>query len=111
MFTFNREKVKVRGKAVALYTLSAILCLMAALIYIYPSIRVTGLMYEYFNHKKTLAGLKDINKKMNLEISALRSYDFIERRAVVDLGYVFPSHGQVVIIVKKTGRSIENTWR
>ncbi len=111
MFTFNREKVQVRGKAVALYTLSAILCLTASIIYIYPSIRVTGLMYEYFNHKKTLAGLKDINKKMNLEISALRSYDFIERRAVVDLGYVFPSQGQVVIVVKKTGRLARDAGR
>jgi len=101
MFTFNREKVKVRAKDVALYALSVVLCLTASLIYIYPSIGVTALMYEYFNHKKTLGQLRELNKKMNLEISSLRSYDFIERRAVMDLGYVFPAPGQIVIIAKK----------
>lgn len=101
MFTFARDKAPIRSKTIAVFIASGGLCLVAALIYIYPSIRVTGLMYEYFDHKKTLSGIAELNKKMNLEISALRSYDFIERRAVMDFGYVFPDPGQVVIIRKK----------
>lgn len=101
MFTFGREKVRLQAKAMALYAISVIFLLVSAIVYIYPSIRVTNLMYEYSDHLKTLSELKELNTKIKLEISSLRSYDFIEKRAVEELGFVFPAVDQVVIIAKK----------
>jgi cell division protein FtsB len=77
------------------------LILLAMLFYIYPSISSTSLMYEYSSVTRDLSDIKELNKKMRLELSTLRSYDFIEKRAVNDLGFVFPAQGQVVIIAKK----------
>ncbi len=75
--------------------------MLAMLFYIYPSIRAISLMYEYSEATGRLLELKELNKKMKLEASTLRSYDFIEKRAMNDLGFVFPDPGQVVIIAKK----------
>ena len=101
MFTFGREKVEFEARTVLVYAIVVALCLMGTLVYIYPSIRSTALMYEYSDRLKTLSELKELNKKIKLEISALRSYDFIEKRAVRDLGFMFPAPEQVVIIAKK----------
>jgi len=86
---------------IAPYALSTLLCVAATLIYVYPSIRATSLMYEYSARLKSYGDLKEMNKKLKLELSSRRSFDFIESRAVNDLGYVFPAQGQVVIIAKK----------
>lgn len=101
MFTFSREKARFEAWVVMTYSAVVALCLVATLIYIYPSIRSTALMYEYSDRLRTLKKLKEFNKKMKLEISALRSYDFIEERAVNELGFQFPASGQVVIVAKK----------
>lgn len=101
MFTFGREKARIRRRTIALYAVSMMLCLVAALIYVYPSIQSTNLMYDYSDRMRKLEALKDLNKKMKLELSSLRSYDYIEKKAVERLGYVFPEPEQVVIIAKK----------
>lgn len=101
MFTYGRDKAHVSGMTVAHYVMSVVLLMLALLFYIYPSIRVTSLMYEYSKASRSLAQLKELNKKMKLELSTLSSYDFIEKRAMNDLGFVFPAQGQVVIIAKK----------
>ncbi len=101
MFTYGREKERIGAKNIACLAVSMIMCLLAMLIYIYPSIRATSLMYEYSTLLGELEELKELNKKMKLEVSTLRSYDFTEKRAMNDLGYVLPAPGQVVIIAKK----------
>ena len=101
MFTYGRDKANLSGRTVAHYVLSALLILLAMLFYIYPSISSTSLMYEYSKVTRQLSERKELNKKMKLELSTLRSYDFIEKRAMNDLGFVFPAQGQVVIIAKK----------
>jgi len=101
MFTYGREKAPVCPRCVGMYAVSVFLCLLATLVYIYPSIRATSLMYEYANVLKRLTELRELNKKMKLEVSTLRSYDFIEKRAVEKLGFVSPAPGQVVIVAKK----------
>ncbi|VAX18078.1 hypothetical protein MNBD_NITROSPINAE04-1421 [hydrothermal vent metagenome] len=101
LFTFGREKARVGVKTVALYAISVALCLLATLIYIYPSIQATNLMYKYSGKLKTLSELNELNKKIKLEISSLASYDLIEKRAVEELGFIFPATNQVVIIAKK----------
>ncbi|MBI4665896.1 MAG: hypothetical protein HY751_05720 [Nitrospinae bacterium] len=89
------------AKVLALYVLSGVLFVTATLIYVYPSIRATALMYEYSANLKKLADLRELNKKMKLEVSSRRSFDLIENRAVRELGYVFPTRDQVVIIAKR----------
>lgn len=88
-------------KNIAVYGVSAALCFAATLIYAYPSIKATTMMYEYSGRLKSLAEIKELNKKMKLELSTRRSYDFVEERAVRDLGFVFPSQGQVAIVAKR----------
>ncbi len=85
----------------AFYAISVFFLLVSAIVYIYPSICVTNLMYEYSGQLKTLSEVRELNTKMKLEIAALRSYDFIEKRAVEKLGFVFPAPDQVVIIAKR----------
>lgn len=97
----ENEKNNARLKNIAVYGVSAALCFVATLIYAYPSIKATTLMYEYSGRVKNLAEIKDLNKKMKLELSTRRSYDFVEERAVRDLGFVFPSQGQVAIVAKR----------
>ncbi|MGK7345074.1 MAG: cell division protein FtsL [Candidatus Nitrospinota bacterium M3_3B_026] len=101
MFTFGREKAGFQPRTVAVYTVVVVLVLSSMLVYIYPSIRAMSLMYEYSEKLKTLSELKELNKKLKLEISALRSYDFIEKTAVEELGFVFPAPDQVVIVAKE----------
>jgi len=101
MFTYGRQKERIGAKNIVCLAASTAICLLAMLIYIYPSIRATSLMYEYSTSLKELEELKELNKKMKLEVSTLRSYDFTEKRAMNDLGYVLPAPGQVVIIAKK----------
>jgi hypothetical protein len=95
------EKNNARLKNIAVYGVSAALCFAATLIYAYPSIRTTTMMYEYSGRLKLLAEIKELNKKMKLELSTRRSYDFVEERAVKDLGFIFPSQGQVAIVAKR----------
>lgn len=101
MFTYGREKARLGSAAVAQYAVSVVLLMSAMLIYIYPSIRSTSLMYEYSRKFNELTELRELEKKVRLELSTLRSYDFIEKKAVEELGFVQPSPGQVVIIAKK----------
>ncbi len=101
MPTFEREKARLNRSAIAVWSIAGIVFLLSSLSYIYPSIRATSLMYEYSHRVKRLDDLKELNKKLTLEAAALRSYDYIEGRAVTDLGFVFPKQEQVVIIAKK----------
>jgi hypothetical protein len=97
----KKGKNNARLKDIAVYGVSAALCFAATLIYAYPSIKATTMMYEYSGRLKSLAEIKELNKKMKLELSTRRSYDFVEERAVRDLGFVFPSQGQVAIVAKR----------
>lgn len=95
------EKNNARLKNIAVYAVSAALCFTATLIYAYPSIKATTLMYEYSGRLKSLAEAKDHNKKLKLELLTRRSFDFVEERAAKDMGFVFPSQGQVAIVAKR----------
>lgn len=97
----EKEKQTARLKNMAIYGVSGVLCFSATLIYAYPSIKSTALMYEYSSKLKALEEQKEFNKKVKLEISSRRSYDFIEERAVKELGFVFPSQEQVAIVAKR----------
>ncbi len=101
MFTYSREKAHLSKSALFQCVAAGALLLLSMLIYIYPSIQATNLMYEYSYSLERLAELKELNKKLKLEVSTLRSYDFIENEAFEKLGYVAPAPGQVVIIAKK----------
>ena len=101
MFTFGREKKRVSASAMIMYGVSLALCLASTLVYIYPSMRATSLMYDYSDRMKKLVELKELNKKLRLETAALSTYNSIEKRAVEKLGFVVPEPGQVVIIAKK----------
>ncbi|MBF0171347.1 MAG: cell division protein FtsL [Nitrospinae bacterium] len=96
-----REKGEVRPKDALAYALAVALVLVGAFVYVYPSLAATHLMYDYSDRIRELEQARELNKKLRLEIAALRSYDFIERRAVEGLGFVRPRPEQVVIIAKK----------
>jgi cell division protein FtsL len=101
MFTYARNRVEASKRSVAIYGLSAILITLAMLLYIYPSIRSTSLMYEYADALSEKENQVILNKKIRLEISTLKSYDFIEKYVTEKLGFTMPAQGQVVIIGKK----------
>lgn len=101
MFTFNREKQPVRKSAVALYGISGVLLVASTLIYIYPSMRATSLMYDYSERLKKLEEQKELNKKLKLETASMFTYEAVERKAVTEMGFIHPAPEQVVIIAKK----------
>lgn len=97
----RKDKHNARLRNIAVYAVSAALCFTATLIYAYPSVLATALMYEYSGRLKSLEDIRDLNRKMRLELSSRRSYDFIEERAMRDLGFTFPSQGQVALVAKR----------
>ncbi|MDH5511427.1 MAG: hypothetical protein OEZ32_13890 [Nitrospinota bacterium] len=101
MFTFGRDKEKVNPLLMAQYAMALGFTILAMIVYIYPSIRATSLMYEYSMEYRKLTDLKEVNKALKLEVATLRSLDLIEERAVSGMGFTLPAEGQVVIIAKK----------
>jgi len=101
MFTFARDKERVSPLLVFKYALALCFTIMAMIVYIYPSIRATSLMYEYSMEYRKLNDIREINKGLKLEVATMRSLDLIEERAVSGMGFTFPAEGQVVIIAKK----------
>jgi hypothetical protein len=98
---FWREKEAVRPLDTVVWGLAVAACLAGAFVYVYPSIQSTNLMYDYSDRIRELNRDREFNKKLRLEIAALRSYDLIERKATREFGFVQPVPGQVVIIAKK----------
>ncbi len=96
-----REKGGVRITDALSYTVAVTFVLIGTFVYVYPSLTATHLMYDYSDRIRELEKARELNKKLRLEIAALRSYDYIERRAVEGLGFVRPRPEQVVIIAKK----------
>jgi cell division protein FtsB len=101
MFTFGRDKERLEPWIMFRYAMAVALTVCAMMLYIYPSIRATSLMYEYSMEYRRLTELKERNKTLKLKMATLRSLDNIERRAVLEMGFVYPAQGQVVIIAKK----------
>ncbi|MDH5477645.1 MAG: hypothetical protein OEY50_04890 [Nitrospinota bacterium] len=101
MFTFGRDKEKVSHVALLKYALALCFTIVAMIVYIYPSIRATSLMYEYSMEIRKLSDVKERNKALRLKVASMRSLDLIEKKAMTDMGFVIPAEGQVVIIAKK----------
>jgi len=101
VFTFGRDKERLDPWSVIRHALAVGLTMGAMIMYIYPSIRATSLMYEYSMEYRKLTEMKERNKALRQRLASARSLDAVERRAVEELGFVFPAKGQVVIIAKK----------
>ncbi|MDH4185293.1 MAG: hypothetical protein OEV92_13775, partial [Nitrospinota bacterium] len=68
MFTFSRDKERISPGIFLRYAMAVALTMGAMIIYIYPSIRATSMMYEYSMESKKLAELKERNKTLKLQL-------------------------------------------
>lgn len=101
MFTFGRDKESLGFSTYVRYTLAVAFFILSLIVYVYPSIKATSLTYEYSSEYTRLKSIEEKNKTLRLRLATMRSYDFIERRAVKNMGFTYPAKGQVVIIAKK----------
>ena len=80
------------------FTLLLILLMGGSLFYVWSRIQVIQLGYEISSALKEGRGLTETNKKLRIEIAALKSYDRIERIATEELGMAKPKPDQVIVI-------------
>lgn len=69
-----------------------------SLFYVWTRIQVIHLGYEISNALKENKALAEANKRMRLEVAALKSYARIEKVAVEELKMVKPRPDQVIVI-------------
>ncbi|OGP74547.1 MAG: cell division protein FtsL [Deltaproteobacteria bacterium RBG_16_50_11] len=80
------------------FTLLLILLMGGSLFYVWSRIQVIQLGYEISSALKEGRGLTETNKKLRIEIAALKSYARIERIATEELGMTKPKPDQVIVI-------------
>jgi len=69
-----------------------------SLFHVWSRIQRIHLGYEISNALKEGRTLTEANKKLRVEIAALKSYGRIERIATVELGMIKPRPDQVIVI-------------
>lgn len=91
------ERAKDRLARIA----AAFLILSAGIVYIYPSITITSSMYDYSSKLGEIERLSERLDRLNLEIAAVGSTEYIERVAIEELGMVYPEPSAVVFIARR----------
>ena len=75
-----------------------ILLILSSLFYVWSRIQVIQLGYEISNALKENRGGVETNKKLRIDIAALKSYGRIERIATEELKMFKPRPDQVIVI-------------
>ena len=81
-----------------LFVLPTMLLIVGSLFFVWSRIKVIQLGYEVSNALKEGRALVETNKKLRVEIAALKSYARIERIATEELGMSKPKPEQVIVI-------------
>jgi cell division protein FtsL len=94
----QRKPVAVKLDLLLLFTLLMFFLIGGSLFHVWSRIQLIQLGYEISNALKEGRVLTETNKKLQLEIATLKSYDRIENIAVKELGMTKPRLDQVIVI-------------
>jgi len=87
-----------RKSNLLLFAVILLFLIAGSLIYVWSRIQVIQAGYEISNAMKAGRGLVEENKKLRVEVAALKSYARIEKIAAEELGMSKPRPHQVIII-------------
>ncbi len=87
-----------RRPRLLLFTLFLLFLIGASLIYVWSRIQVIQTGYEISDAMKAGRALGEANKRLRVEVEALKSYSRIERIATEELRMSKPTADQVIII-------------
>lgn len=96
--TSKRKKTGETLRLLLFFILSLCLFIGGSLFYVWSRIQVIQLGYEISSTLKEGKALTEANKRLRLEVAALKSYARIEKIAVEELKMIKPKPGQVIVI-------------
>ncbi|MGQ9693266.1 MAG: cell division protein FtsL [Thermodesulfobacteriota bacterium] len=76
----------------------AFLVITCSLFYVWANQQRVSLGYEISRVSEEAQELIEENKKLRLELAALKSPDRLEKKALQELGFVTPQNGQIIIV-------------
>jgi len=100
-----REESNSKGRAkerklkqILFFSLFLLFLIGGSLFYVWSRIQVIQYGYEISKALKEERALQEINKRLRLEITMLKSYERIEKIATEELRMVKPKADQVIVI-------------
>jgi cell division protein FtsL len=92
------KRIPIKSNLLLLFTLLLLFLIGGSLFYVWSRIQVIQLGYEISNAMKEERALTENNKKLRVEIAALKSYARIEKLATEELRMAKPKPDQVIVI-------------
>jgi cell division protein FtsL len=92
------KRIPIKSNLLLLFTLLLLFLIGGSLFYVWSRIQVIQLGYEISNAMKEERALTENNKKLRVEIAALKSYARIEKLAAEELRMAKPKPDQVIVI-------------
>lgn len=116
----RREKDFTRLKIILIFFLVGILFTLGIFLYVWQQVQVIKFGYEINQLKKDYMEQFQVNNNLKIEFSSIRSLEYIESKAKLESGLVFPEKKQVIIVrnIRDSGKSvnqnqskIKNLWK
>jgi len=105
--TFNQQSEPLKLLDCMLYTLSIALFIVAVLTYVFPSVHMVNLTYEYEELRRLKAQSEEIQDRLKIEYSSKLSLNQIEEKARTHLGMIEPEEGQIVFMKYQYDQPVE----
>jgi len=97
-FRLKKRRCHVTRKQVVLIILMLFLFMGTGIGYVWSNFERTQIGYDVSQLKKEEMRLKEINRKLRLELALLRSPQNLESKAVKELGLRQPAPDQIVML-------------
>lgn len=92
------KKVQLTPRQILLIIFLLLLFMASGIGFVWSNFETTQIGYDLSQLKKEELRLKDMNRKLRLELSFLKSPENLESQAVRRFGLKQPTHGQIIIL-------------
>jgi cell division protein FtsL len=96
--SFNQQSQPLKPLDCLLYTLSIALFIVAVLTYVFPSVQMVNLTYEYEELRRLKAQSEETRDRLKIEYASKLSLSRFEEAARTRLGMAEPEPGQIVFM-------------
>ena len=94
----RRSRVRLKGKEVFMISLILFFLMGTGISYVWSNFEKTQIGYDLSQLKREEMRMREINRKLRLELALLKSPQNLESRAVNDLGLRQPVPEQIVVL-------------
>lgn len=94
----RRSRVRLTGKEVFMISLILFFLMGTGISYVWSNFEKTQIGYDLSQLKREEMRMREINRKLRLELALLKSPQNLESRAVNDLGLRQPVPEQIVVL-------------